>query len=116
MQLVLQAQNRVGRVKKRKSDFFQPQCSHNSARFKAITASIARFIAKDLRLTYSVVESGDLWDMIKAIKSRYKIPSISMLNITCYFLLTKIFGSMYLVAVICYNWYDIVGIEVYKTD
>lgn len=34
---------------KKIQEFFQPQFSHNSARSKAITASIARFIAKDLR-------------------------------------------------------------------
>lgn len=55
-------------------DFFQPQFSHNSARSKAIMASIAHFIAKDLR-PYSVVESGGFRDMIKTIEPRYKIPS-----------------------------------------
>lgn len=55
-------------------EFFQPQFSHNSARSKAITASIAHFIAKDLR-PYSVVESGGFRDMIKTIEPTYKIPS-----------------------------------------
>ena len=54
--------------------FFQPQLSHDSARSKAITASIARFIAKDLR-PYSVVESGGFRDMMKTVEPRYKIPS-----------------------------------------
>ena len=43
-------------------DFFQPQLSHNLARSRVITTSIARLIAKDLR-PYSVVESDGLRDM-----------------------------------------------------
>lgn len=54
--------------------FFQPQFSHDSARSKAITESIARFIAKDLR-PYSVVENGGFRDLMKTVEPRYKIPS-----------------------------------------
>lgn len=53
-------------------NFFQ--LSHNSTRAKVITASIARFIAKDLR-PYSVVECDGFRDMIKTLDPRYKIPS-----------------------------------------
>ena len=67
---------------KKIQEFFQPQFSHNSARSKAITASIARFIAKDLR-PYSVVESGGFRDMIKTIEPRYKIPSRQHFAETC---------------------------------
>ena len=45
-------------------DFFQPQLSHNSPRSKVITASVARFIAKDLR-PYNVVESDGFQDMVR---------------------------------------------------
>ena len=45
-------------------DFFQPQLSHNSARSKVITISIACFIAKDFRL-YSVGESDGFRDMVR---------------------------------------------------
>ncbi|XP_060798149.1 E3 SUMO-protein ligase ZBED1-like isoform X2 [Neoarius graeffei] len=54
--------------------FFQSQFSHNSARAKAITASIARFIAQDLR-PYSVVETRAFQDMVKTMEPRYKVPS-----------------------------------------
>lgn len=55
-------------------DFFQPKLNHNSARAKVITASITRFIVKDMR-PYSVVENGFFWDMIKTLEPRYNIPS-----------------------------------------
>ena len=45
-------------------DFFQLQLSHNSVSSKVITASIARFDAKDL-WPYSVVESDGFWDMVR---------------------------------------------------
>nr|XP_008294940.1 PREDICTED: uncharacterized protein LOC103368370 [Stegastes partitus] len=47
------------------------QLSHNSARSKVITASITRFIAKDLR-PYSVVESDGFRDMINTLDPRAK--------------------------------------------
>lgn len=43
--------------------FFQPQFSHNLARSKVIMASVARFIAKDLR-PYSVIESDGFRDVV----------------------------------------------------
>ncbi|XP_029913137.1 zinc finger BED domain-containing protein 1-like [Myripristis murdjan] len=55
-------------------EFFQPKLSHNSARAMVITASIARFIVKDLR-PYSVVENEGFRDMIKTLEPRYTIPS-----------------------------------------
>ena len=45
-------------------DFFQPQLNHNSARSRVITASIACFIAKDLR-PYIVVESDGFRNMVR---------------------------------------------------
>ena len=44
-------------------DSFQPQLSHNSERSKVITASIARFIVKDLQ-PHSVVESDAFRDTV----------------------------------------------------
>ena len=44
-------------------DFFQRQLSHNLARSKVIMASVARFIAKDLR-PYSVIESDGFRDVV----------------------------------------------------
>ena len=45
-------------------DFFEPQFSHNSARSRVITASIACFIAKDLP-PYSVVKRDGFQDMVR---------------------------------------------------
>ena len=52
-------------------DFFQPQLSHSSARFKV---TLAHFIAKDLQ-PYSAVESDGFRDMVNKLESRHKIPS-----------------------------------------
>ncbi|KAI2645902.1 E3 SUMO-protein ligase ZBED1 [Labeo rohita] len=54
----------------------------NTHRAKAITASIARFICKDM-CPYSVVENTGFREMINTLEPRYKIPSRQFFSEKC---------------------------------
>ncbi|XP_058249716.1 E3 SUMO-protein ligase ZBED1-like [Hemibagrus wyckioides] len=58
----------------RSPNLFGQTLPENSNRAKSITASIARFICKDMR-PYSVVENTGFREMINILEPRYKIPS-----------------------------------------
>ncbi|XP_045074059.1 E3 SUMO-protein ligase ZBED1-like [Coregonus clupeaformis] len=53
---------------------FSQRLGQNSARAKNITATIAKFICKDMR-PYSVVENPGFREMIQTLEPRYTIPS-----------------------------------------
>lgn len=56
------------------ANIFTQKFGQNSPRAKAITASIARFICKDMR-PYSVVENPGFREMIQTLEPRYNLPS-----------------------------------------
>ena len=55
---------------------FSQRLAQNSARAKNITATIAKFICKDMR-PYSVVENPGFREMFQTLEPRYTIPSRS---------------------------------------